>query len=384
MLSARQLAVLYALVYGASGAFGPWLGLVLIRQGHAPGDVALGLSLMPATSIIAGPAWAWLADRARNGPRLLQWSTGGSALLGAGVALPLPGAALVPLLIGLGGVRSGIGLVLDAFTLRSLELQGADPSGYGRIRRWGSIGFVGGTATAAALDAWWVAAPLLLGAALWGIASARFASLPTMETTTKAPSARTLLLLARAPGLAWLLVALPLYGLGMTAYDAWYAVHVESMGWSSWWTAAAITVGISAEVVVLSRSTQIFTRVAPHWLVVGSMALGAVRWALVAWLRDPLLLTALHLSHGLVFGGFWVGAVEWLRRLAPIEVRASAQMALPVLGYGVGPVLTGLVARAVVPDHGTPALFVAASIAALAAAACAAIGARSAPAQACP
>ncbi len=377
MVSARQLSIAYAALFAAVGGFGPWLGLVLVKTGQDPADVAVWLALMPATTVVAGPAWAWIADRYRLGTRILTGTTGGAALLGGLLATPLPTPVVPLVLVGLGTMRAGMSLVLDAFTLRSLETQGAEPSTYGRIRRWGSVGYVVGVAVAAVLAEVYMVAPLLLGAAMWALCSAGFATFPRVPASGHPDVLRALWALARTPGVGWLLAALPLYGLGMTAYDAWYAVHVDALGLPAAWTAAAIAAGVVTEVAVMSRATALFARVAPPWVVVAALATCTLRWAAIAVLTDPVALTLVQLTHGLSFGAFWVGSVEWLRRLAPPEIRASAQMALLVLGYGVGPLLTGVVARQVVPDLGTAALFAAGAVAAGVATVLAALGARS-------
>ena len=378
MVTERQLSFVYAVLFAASGAFGPWLGWVLIRAGHAPAEVAGWLALMPATTVFGGPAWAWVADRYRLGTRQLTLTTAGAAAFGLLLTFPLPSSWVPCALVALGAMRAGMGSVLDAFTVRSLELRGADPSTYGQIRRWGSVGYVAGVVAASGLLVLSAAAPLLLGACLWAIGAAGLATLPRVPTAARPAVAPALLKLAQTPGLVWLLAAFPLYGLGMTAYDVWYAVHIEQLGLAARWTSAAVTCGVVTEVVVMGRANALFARVSPERLVVGSLLVSGARWALIAAIEDPIALTLVQLSHGVSFGAFWVGAVEWLRRLAPVDVRASAQMVLPVLGYGVGPMLTGITARAVVTDHGTSALF-AIGAAAAAAAGFAALAARRHP-----
>ena len=74
-------------------------------------------------------------------------------------------------------------------------------------------------------------------------------------------------------------------------------------------------------------------------------------------LTDPVLLTALQLLHGVVFGIYWIGIVELFRRAAPREIRASAQAVVITASYGIGPLLTSVVASALVDDLGTSALF---------------------------
>ena len=65
--SPRLLALTYAGVMGAIGAFGPYFGLVMDRLGYSALAIGGIWALMPATRLLVTPGWAWLADRYRLG-----------------------------------------------------------------------------------------------------------------------------------------------------------------------------------------------------------------------------------------------------------------------------------------------------------------------------
>jgi len=57
--------------------------------------------------------------------------------------------------------------------------------------------------------------------------------------------------------------------------------------------------------------------------------------------------------HGVVFGLFWIGGVERMRQAAGEPIRASAQALFTVSGYGVGALVSGLLANVALPVLGT-------------------------------
>lgn len=358
--SPRLLSLSFMAVMGGIGAFGPFLGLVLDRLGHSAAMIGGLFALVPLTRIASTPLWSLVADRYRVGTRILQVATLCTALVAAAVASGWLGPAGIGLaLIVFAFVRSPIGPILDGLTVRSLETAGVSTTGYGRIRLWGSVAFLGvaGTAALVADTVDIATAPVALAAVAWGLGFLVLLRLPAGEAGPPVMLGPALRVLADRPGLGLVVLALPLHGLGLNAYDAWYALHVEQLGLASTWTGVALAVGVCLEISVMALSARVLARARPESLVALSMAVAAGRWALTAVVSDPLVLTALQALHGIVFAVFWIGVVELFRRAAPAEVRASSQAVIMTACYGVGPLLTSTVAASLVDDHGTGALF---------------------------
>jgi MFS transporter, PPP family, 3-phenylpropionic acid transporter len=366
-------------IMGGIGAFGPFLGLVLDRLGHSAAVIGGLLALVPLTRILSTPLWSLIADRYRIGTRILQAATLCTALVAVAVAsgrLEPAGVGLA--LVVFAFVRAPIGPIIDGLTVRSLETAGVPTTRYGRIRLWGSVAFLG-VAGAAALVADTVdmaTAPIALAALAWGVGFLVLLRLPAGEAGPPVRLGPALRVLAGRKGLGLVVLSLPLHGLGLNAYDGWYALHVEQLGLASTWTGMALALGVSLEVGVMAVSARVLSRARPETLVAVGMAVAAVRWALTAVISDPLLLTLLQALHGVVFAVFWIGVVELFRRAAPPEVRASAQAVIMTACYGVGPLLTSTVGATLVDAHGTSALFGVASGAAALGAALSWVGGR--------
>ena len=207
-------------------------------------------------------------------------------------------------------------------------------------------------------------APMVLAAVAWGLGVLVLLRLPPGEGGPPVPLGPALRVLASRPGLGLVVLALPLHGMGLNAYDAWFALHVEQLGLPSIWTGVALAVGVIMEVGVMAVGARILARFRPEVLVSVSMGVAAVRWCITAFISDPWLLTAVQALHGIAFAVFWIGVVELFRRAAPPEIRASAQAVVMTTCYGLGPLLTSVVGGMLVDDHGTGALFGAAGLAA--------------------
>jgi PPP family 3-phenylpropionic acid transporter len=355
-----QIGGTFFAIIGGMGAFGPFLGLSLSQRGIPPESIGLLLGMIPVASTTAMPIWALVADRWRLSTRLLQAATLGSLGVGLAIALPSTNLIFLAVCLGLLGVLRGpVSPLLDALTVKALEDSGKSPTDYGKVRLWGSVGFLicGFLASVAAEVFDLPGAPLWVAVGAWFIGLVFVLRLPVTRSAGPVRLGPALRVLARTPGLGWFVAALPFHTVGLNAYDTWYAVHVDSLGLADTWTGAALFTGIAAEIGLMAISARLLAGRPPEVLFAISVAVGGVRWGLCSILTDPLLLTLLQTSHGFVFALFWLSGTEIMRRAAPPEVRASGQALLLVASYGMGPILGSLAASYLVGKHGTSSLF---------------------------
>ncbi len=381
-----RLPLVYFGLVGGSGAVFPYMALALSRKGFTPTEVSALIGLLPLVSLLATPAWSLAADRHGLGIGLLRAVTALSVLTALGLGLVGPSfPAAAALLAALSVLRSPVPPVMDAMAVRALEAAGA-PHAYGRVRRWASVGFAACALGASAL--WTVVdapgLPLFVGAAAWGLGVISLGGLRGGGATRpRAGVLVALRALLRRPGMAALLLALPLHGMGLGAYDAWYAVLIDDLGLPSTWTGASLGVGIAVEVGVLSAGAAALRGRRPERLVLLGVGSGALRWAITAATAHPLVLTGAQVLHGLGFALFWLAGTEHMRQQAPPALRTSAQGLLLVGAYGLGPLLCSAVAAAVVETWGARALFAVAAGASVGATALVAVAAaRAQPAPA--
>lgn len=367
------LALVFLLLVGGAGAWVPFLALHLERTGRSGPAIGLVLALMPVTRILASPVWGAVSDRWRAGAAVLRLTTLASVGFAAAVAfLPLSTAAIAVALAGFAFVKAPMGPLLDTAAVRTLVDAGADPRDYGKVRLWGSVGFLACAAAGSALvDGAATAAPALaLATCAWALGGALTFALPDAEGGGPAPIGPALRALGRSPFLAPFLVGLGLHGVGLAVYDLMLPVHTDHLGLGGGWTAAALTAGVAAEVAVMAWGRPILARFGAPALLVAAGAVGAARWAALAVVADPVLLVALQVLHGPSFGAFWIAAVEWMRARAPAEVQASAQALLPATAYGVGPLLAAGATATLLDRLGTAGLFGVGALAGAGATAC--------------
>lgn len=351
MSDALRLKLLWCVALAWMGAVMPWLAPALHRRGLSGWAFALAMAAFPVSRLLAGPAWGLLADRLRDQSRPLLLAAGLTAV--ATAWLWLGDAALLAVVV-LAAVRVGVGPLLDGLTL---QRHGAD---YGRVRAWGSAGFLVAVFGASALREHLDVSPLALASVLATATFALAALLPRSAPAAPVALGPALRAMAGDPALLGLMAVSALHFAGHAGYDAYFTTHIASLGLTPTWAGAGIAGGVAVEVGVMMAAPRLLTRFGDEALVGAAVALAIPRWLLTAALPGAWVVP-LQAVHGLTFGLYWVGGIALVGRRAPPELRNSAIAAFGASAGGVGAALGNTVGGLLVEGPGPRAVYVAAA-----------------------
>jgi PPP family 3-phenylpropionic acid transporter len=281
----------------------------------------------------------------------------------------------------------------------ALRVTAGDAGAYGRVRQWGSIGFILAVAgVGPLLDASgvrWLTLPmallsLLLLASAWRIARATApavvpASAPDLESASATDSATAgggvqtaaaaaapapgpgVLSRLREPRLALFFLSCALMMFAHAALYGFYSLLLDRQGFSKAGIGLVWTLGVLAEIVLFRMQHRIFGRYGALPLLGFSMAVAAVRFVLIG-LGDGhwLLVVLVQLMHAITFGVHHSAAMALLHRWFEPAAQGRAQALYATLGYGLGGAAGSLAAGAIWASAGPAWTF---SVAGLAAAA---------------
>lgn len=360
------MGALFGAYFAFVGAFSPFLGLYLSHLGLSIAQIGVLLAVPQLLRIVGPPFWGWMAGRAAERRLLVAAAAGmiaGSALL----ALPGAMGGVAAVLVLLFFASSGVVPIAEAVALRETH---GDSGRYGRLRIWGSVGFIAAvSAGGPLLDA--VGVAWLPG---WMLAMAVLVFWAARRTGAREPAPRR----ARTPGqgirarlrepaVAAFFAQGFLMIVAHSALYAFYSLHLERMGFSKTLIGAMWSVGVAAEIAVFALQRRLFERVDAARLLRVALWVAAARFVIIAACGDGLAwLLAAQLLHAVTFGVHHSASVLLLHRWFPPEAQARAQAVNIVVCYGLGGSLGGLGAAWAWEALSPQAMFMAAALAAAA------------------
>jgi len=250
-----------------------------------------------------------------------------------------------------------------------------DAGRYGRVRVWGSIGFVvtvvGSGALLQATGVW--AFPWLT-AALLGLLLIAAQRLPTVtEAAHGSDTVPGALAVLRQPVVTWFFAGVFFTVLAHTSLYAFFSLYLVSLGYSKTAVGLIWAVGVAAEVAWFWFQGSWLGRHTAHtWLTIAALVSMLRFAAIAAFGSEPALLVAVQCTHAVTFAAQHSSCIGVINRHFPGRLRGRGQALYTVLGYGASGVIGGVAGGAVSEAFGFAAVFWGASGAAALAALCAA------------
>ncbi|MEL6341583.1 MAG: MFS transporter [Myxococcota bacterium] len=365
--SLPYLAAVSAASLAVAGAVVPYMALELRTRGLSGAPMILAMAALPTGRLLAGPLWSVLADLTRAQRWLLRIA---AVLAIIGLSLvPQVGRFWAPLAVLLYSVgRAPMTPLLDALTLNALD---GDRGRYGRIRRWGSAGFLLSSLLVPVLVQQLGLEQLTPGFFLCVLVLMMVWWLPEGSPPPKLPLGPALRALGRDGPMRWILAAAALHFSAHVGTNSHLAVHMRSLDAPDTLVGVALALGVAVEIGVMSAGKWWLETFRPDRLFLIAIAAAIARWALASVATEGWHLVLIQLSHGFTFGAFWIAAVSLVSERAAPAVATSAQGMLAAAVGGVG-ALIGMAGASTIADIAdTRAIFVCAIFLAVGATLCA-------------
>jgi PPP family 3-phenylpropionic acid transporter len=369
------LSIAYFVYFCAIGIYTPFWSPYLALRGFDAFDIGLLIAVAAGVRSVGPLAFGWLADASRRP----------TAMLRLAALLSMLSFAALPLLSNLFGFIvmmavfsfgwNSIAPSLDAHTLSRL---GPTSARYGRIRLWGSVGFIalswlGGVLFERAGYQW---VPILMMGCIAATLAATMsiASAPDMARVTSGGGFRNAL---RSRAVLMALLVAGLISMSFGPYYAFFSLYLESYGFGRGTIGFLWALGVIAEIAIFAAGGSMLARYSIRALLIGAAAATAVRWAVIALFpRSGLLIALVQLLHCMGFAVLHFAIVLTAQRLFPSEAAVRGQALFNSLGYGVGGMLGSLLGGFIWSTFSPTASYLCAAVVVVCAALCAAVGLR--------
>jgi PPP family 3-phenylpropionic acid transporter len=340
-----RLATWYFFYFAFIGAFSPYFTLYLASLGYSAPAIGTLMSLMLAMRLVAPNLWGWLSDRLGRK----------AAVVRAAALLSVAGFLVFFVATDFWGFFFGMALMsffwsaslplVEAMTLRHLA---GRAERYGRIRLWGSVGFIAAVlGTGAWLDraplasVLWVNLALLVGIA---VAAWLLADAPVSGEAHAADSLRSGLL---RPEVLALLAACFFMSAAHGPFYVFYSIHLVDHGYGKSAVGALWSLGVVAEIGAFLLMPHLGRVWSIRTILGACFLLAVIRFLLIGWAADyivPLLLA--QVMHGATFGAYHAAAIAAFNRWFPARHQARVQALYGSISFGAGGMLGNLVSGA--------------------------------------
>ena len=332
------LAVFYAAYFAYIGLYSPYFGPYLKSVGHSVDTIAWAAALMQSMRMVGPQAWGWLADYSS---RRVRWMRLG-ALLGVVFAILLffrvsEAWWVIAAAVLLNTVLSGLVPLSDTHAMLICR---SDLGRYGRLRLWGSIGFI---VTVMGFGEWALRHgladfPVVLIASLvvtWLASMWMQESVHHDKSTTSKTQSFKALLQTAEMRLFWLASFCTIAAHG--AFYGFYSLYLQHHGYSTSTIGLMWAIGVIAEVIFFWFQGRFFDRFdVSTWLIWG-MAATAVRFFLVAAFPGMLwVIASAQVLHALTFAANHSATMAFLRGHCAPNLLARGQALYTGISYGLG------------------------------------------------
>ena len=338
----RRHATVYFFYYATLGALLPYWSLYLKHLDFNAREIGELSAVLLATKIIAPTIWAYLADRAGQRMRVARYAVFAGICV---FALVLPVREYWTMLLVLAGFGFFWNAALPQFEATTMNFLGKDRYQYGRVRLWGSIGFLVAVLVLALVVRdegirflpW---AILVILSGIW-LSSLRVQDSPSIGHATQNTS--LLGTCWQAPVIALLLAAF-LIQMSHGAYYTFFSIYLEDLGYSRTAVGQLWMLGVVAEVVLFLLVYRLLSKFGAPRLLGMAMLLTALRWWLIAMYADnlPVLLLA-QLLHAASYGLFHASAICMIDEYFPGPLQSRGMALYSSVSFGLGISLGSLV-----------------------------------------
>jgi PPP family 3-phenylpropionic acid transporter len=363
-----RLGAFFAAYFATAGVFAPYFPLYLEHRGLTAAQIGIVVAMMQGMRVVGPNLWGYLADRTEHRIAILRWTAVAACACFAPILLPGGFAWVFGVMFAVNLFITAQIPVGESVTAARMRQDGSGASRYGRLRAWGSIGFIALVLAAGPLFDWvgigwqpYVAIALLAVAA----ATTFLIEEPRHDESQQlGVSVRKRL---AEPRVRWFLASAALMVFAHGAFYTYFSLYLAQLGYSKTLIGVFWVVGVVVEIVFFYTQGRFFARYGAFRLLAASFLLAALRFFLIAEFAHLwVLLLAAQLLHAASFAVHHSASILTIQQWFPGRASARGQALYVSIGYGVGGTAGSLVAAWLWSAFGPSVAFLSSSAAALA------------------
>ncbi|WP_353141199.1 MFS transporter [Acinetobacter pragensis] len=308
----HRLGGFYFFYYAIVGTFMPFWNLYLEDQGFNYQEIGVLSSIAIVTRFFAPFIWGWIADKSGKRMLLVRIATWMECCIWFMIfIIPNTFQSIALLMLIFSFFQNAILAQFEGVTLFLLGDQRAEL--YGKVRKWGSVGFIAGVFSIGALLE--VISIALLPILLLTVASLAFIWSFSIKEPNAAPQPQKQLEplwpILKRPAVACFFSIEFILLFSHAPFYSFYSNYLHQMGYTTGQIGLLWSVGVIAEIVMFAFANLFLTRFSWRSLVCMCLLLTGLRWVMVGLYPHEILVQFIAQTiHAFSFGLFHMIAMR--------------------------------------------------------------------------
>ena len=330
-----RLSGFYFFHFATLGVLVPYWALYLNSIGFSAVAIGHLMALLLLARIVAPVAWGWIADHRAQRMRVVRLASFLTVSIFSGVFFGRNFWWLATVMLLFSFFWNASLPLLEVMTMNHL---GARAGAYGRVRLWGSIGFIVAVLVLGPIvDRYGPAAILpaivVLMAGIWIYSM----FLPESDTVFPTEHPESFWRIILQPQVFAFLLTCLLMQASHGPYYTFYTILLEDYGYSKTVIGALWGFAVLCEIGLFLLMPRILARVQLRQVLRASFLLAALRWLLIGWYPDRLAVLVLAQTlHAASFGAFHASAMQMVHRFFTGRHQHRGQAVYGSASFGLG------------------------------------------------
>ncbi len=338
-----RLSGFYFFYFAFVGAISPFWGLYLKSLEFSAFQIGILMSLLQVMRMFAPNIWGWAADHTGKRVAIVQVAATLSLVSYVGVFFGTSFLWLFVVMSLMSFFWSASLPLVEATTLSHL---GERTEKYGRIRLWGSVGFIFAVVGLGyVLDfvpirfLLWAILGMMIGLALFA------RHIPEAQVVPHHTDHLSAWHIIKQPVVLAFFAASFFNAAAHGPYYTFYSIYLVDHGYSKSSVGWLWALGVISEILIFLWMPRLMRRFSLSQILLASFALGVLRFLVIGWGIGWFgLVLAAQLLHAATFGSYQAAAIEVIHRLFRGKHQAKGQALYNSVSFGAGGTLGGLYA----------------------------------------
>ncbi len=323
----------YFFFFAILGVLIPYLGVFFEHRGFNAQQIGFLLAILMATRIIAPNLWAIVADKTGMRGQLVKL---GSACSAVAFLTFFYHGGFIYLAVSLFIYTFFWNAILAQLEVITLETLGENSGRYGSVRSFGSFGYlVFVVLMGFGISRWgteilpFIGFGLFLGLLVCSLALPNTRVIVDKQTDNQPLKIDKTIFCFLLSAMLLQMSSGPFYG--------FFVLYLKQLSYSEFAAGVFVACGVIAEIIMFMFAPRLIGRYGVKFLLILSLGVTAIRWLLMAFGAQYMLLLALSQTlHAFTFGLVHAASIQFVHQHFSIRHRSKGQAMYASLSFGVG------------------------------------------------